>query len=87
MKSLQWERMYHHLYYNNSYNPQALELWTAELIQDNDVTNQIGIYEYLLSGNEKTLNIRSFSNSTKQATYERQKGRKESESVPSVTTA
>ena len=60
--------------HTNSYNPQALELRIAELIQDDDVTNQSGIYEYLLSGNEKTLNIRAFSDRMKQAAYERQKG-------------
>ena len=73
MKGLQWGRMYH-LYHTNSYNPQALEMRIAELIQDDDVTNQSGIYEYLLSGNEKTLNIRAFSDRMKQAAYERQKG-------------
>ena len=38
------------------------------------VEDQIGIYEYLLSGNEKTLNIRAFTDSQKLAAYERQKG-------------
>ena len=73
MKGLNWGKLYH-LYHTNSYNPKELERKTLELIQDDDVTNQSGIYEYLLSGNEKTLNIRAFSDNMKQSAYERQGG-------------
>ena len=43
-------------------------------MQDEDVTNKKGIYEYLLTGDEKYLNIRSFSDSQKREAYEKQKG-------------
>jgi len=43
-------------------------------MQDEDVTNKKGIYEYILSGNEKHLNIRAFSDNQKREAYERQKG-------------
>ncbi|MGH7484255.1 MAG: HNH endonuclease, partial [bacterium] len=33
-----------------------------------------GIYEYLLTGNERTLNLRSFSAKDKAAAFESQKG-------------
>ena len=36
--------------------------------------NKKGIYEYLLTGNEKTLNLRAFNEKTKVTQYEKQKG-------------
>lgn len=43
-------------------------------MEDDDVTKNSGIYEYLLDGNEKHLNIRSFSPKMSRAAYERQEG-------------
>lgn len=73
MKGLNWGKMYY-LYHKNNYDPKALKAQIEELIQDDDVTNQSGIYEYLLSGNEKFLNIRAFSDNMKRQAYERQGG-------------
>ena len=39
-----------------------------------DVTKRSGIYEYLLSGNEKHLNIHAFTDNEKRQVYERQQG-------------
>ena len=41
---------------------------------DDDVTSKKGIYEYLLTNEERCLNIRAFSDSMKRAAYERQNG-------------
>ena len=46
----------------------------SKLILDEDVTNQKGIYKYVLTKNEKFLNIRAFSDQIKQRVYEKQKG-------------
>ena len=43
-------------------------------MQDDDITKRSGIYEYLLSGNEKYLNIRAFTDNEKRQAYERQNG-------------
>ena len=43
-------------------------------MQDDDVTNHKGIYRYVLTRDEKYLNIRPFSNTMKRQAYERQKG-------------
>lgn len=43
-------------------------------MQDEDVTKKSGIYEYVLTRNEKYLNIRAFTTNNKRETYERQKG-------------
>lgn len=44
----------------------------TELKGDEDVSKKSGIYEYLLTGKEKLLNIRSFDRRDKLAAYERQ---------------
>jgi 5-methylcytosine-specific restriction endonuclease McrA len=41
---------------------------------DEDVTSKKGIYPYVLSGQEKHLNIRGFSDNQKREAYERQRG-------------
>ncbi len=53
---------------------KKLELEIAQLMEDEDVTNKRGIYEYVLSRNESKLNIRAFSNNQKREAYEKQKG-------------
>ncbi len=64
--------------YNNfegkSYDAKKLEEEITKLMQDEDVTKKSGIYEYVLTRNEKYLNIRAFTDKQKRETYERQKG-------------
>ena len=43
-------------------------------MQDEDVSKKSGIYEYLLTSNEKYLNIRAFTDKQKRESYERQGG-------------
>lgn len=73
MKGVSWGNLYN-TYGNNIYNPQELETKIVKLMQDDDITKRSGIYEYLLSGNEKHLNIRAFTDNEKRQVYERQKG-------------
>ena len=73
MKGLPWGEYYND-YKNLSLDPEKLEKKISSLLQDYDVTNQKGIYAYLLSGKEKHLNIRAFDDKTKQRAYEKQKG-------------
>lgn len=73
MKGLDWGGFYF-AYKDNSYDPVKLGQEVARLRKDEDVTKKSGIYEYLLSGNEKYLNIRAFTDNQKIETYERQKG-------------
>ncbi len=46
----------------------------TKLMQDEDVTKKSGIYEYVLTKNEKYLNIRAFTEKQKREAYEKQKG-------------
>jgi len=73
MKGLDWSLMYNK-YKNEKLDTKELEKKIAELMQDDDITAKKGIYEYLLSGEEKYLNIRAFTPSMKRETYEKQKG-------------
>ena len=74
MKGLPWGDFYNE-YHLNSYDATELEQRIKELMIDDEVTSNKGIYEYLLSGNEKTLNLRSFTEQQRRAMYERQNGK------------
>lgn len=76
MKGIEWG-IYYNKYGAKNYDPKKLEARIVELIEDyrnGYITNQKGIYEYLLDGQEKHLNIRAFSPEMARAAYERQKG-------------
>lgn len=76
MKGLDWG-IYYNKFGTGKYDPKALEVRIVELIEDyrnGYISNQKGIYEYLLDGDEKHLNIRAFSPEMALAAYERQKG-------------
>ena len=73
MKGVDWGGLYGRLI-DESLDPGALEAEVARLMMDDDVTRQAGIYPYLLTGEEKHLNIRAFSVAMKQSAYESQGG-------------
>lgn len=73
MKGLDWGRFYND-HKNDTLNAAKLEQRILELIEDDEVDNKKGIYEYLLTGNEKTLSLRVFDEKIKVKTYEKQKG-------------
>lgn len=73
MKGLEWGEFYNK-YHENSYDAQKMEERIMELMQDEDVTNKRGIYEYLLCGDERYLSIRAFSDNMKREAYELQQG-------------
>jgi hypothetical protein len=54
---------------------KKLEKEIAKLMEDEDVTNKKGTYTYVLTGEEKHLNIRAFTDKQKREAYERQKGK------------
>ena len=73
MKGVEWGGLYGQLK-DESLDPEGLEAEVARLMMDDDVTRDAGIYPYLLTGEEKHLNIRAFSKAMKQKAFERQKG-------------
>ncbi|MBC3258310.1 DUF262 domain-containing protein [Pseudomonas paralactis] len=73
MKGISWGVLYN-AHKDDNLDPNTLETATARLMADDEVTNKKGIYEYLLTGNEKHLSIRTFTDSNKRTLYERQNG-------------
>lgn len=73
MKGIPWGSLYDQ-YRNDVFDTQKLEQEIHTLMMDDDVTNKKGIYSYVLTRNQKHLNIRAFSESQKRAAYEKQGG-------------
>lgn len=73
MKSVQWGFLFNE-FKDKSFDAKKLEEEIAKLMQDEDVTNKKGIYDYVLTRKEKHLNIRAFTDNQKREAYERQKG-------------
>jgi hypothetical protein len=73
MKGIQWGFLYNK-FKDERMNHLKLEEEISKLMQDEDVTNKKGVYEYVLTRNEKHLNIRGFSENQKREAYERQDG-------------
>ena len=73
MKGLEWGTLYN-THKNDELDPDTLEKEVSKLMADDEVTKKRGIYEYLLTGKEKFLNIRAFTDSQKRTLYEMQKG-------------
>ena len=72
MKGLPWGLFYNQHGKRTDLDPAALELEVQRLMGDDDVTKKSGIYEYLLTGDEKKLSIRAFDRRDRLAAYERQ---------------
>ena len=73
MKGLDWGFLYNK-YKDASFKASELEKQVDELMQDVDVSNKKGIYTYVLTGEEKHLNIRAFDSRMRREAYEKQKG-------------
>jgi len=59
---------------NKEFDAKKLEKEITKLMQDEDVTKKSGIYPYVLTRQEKYLNIRAFTDKQKREAYEKQKG-------------
>lgn len=74
MKGVDWGILYNENKGRRELDPKAIEIEIEKLAKDDDVTNNKGIYAYLLSRNEKHLSIRKFSQQMRETAYEKQKG-------------
>lgn len=73
MKGLKWG-FYYNTYKDQKFDSEKLEEEITKLMIDEDVQNKKGVYSFVLTGKEKYLNIRAFSDKQKRESYERQKG-------------
>jgi len=74
MKGLPWGTLYNDHHEDSDLKPQKLAKRIAELKDDDDVQSMKGIYLYLLTGEEKHLNLRAFKPKEKAKKYKEQKG-------------
>ena len=75
MKGQPWGEYYNAHHERTDLDPFALEERITALLADPDVSKKKGVYEYVLTGDERCLNIRQFDERTKLEAYERQRGR------------
>lgn len=73
MKGVGWGYLYND-HKNDSLDAQFLETLIAKMMEDDEVTNKKGIYTYVLTGDERKLNLRQFTSKEKREAYERQNG-------------
>jgi len=73
MKGVDWGPLYS-AFKDQEFDTHALEKKISKLMLDDDVGKKAGIYPYVLTGEERHLNIRAFSESMRREAYERQKG-------------
>jgi hypothetical protein len=73
MKGLDWGRFYN-AHKDDELDPAALEARVQALMTDPEVTSRPGIYEYVLTDDERTLNLRTFEEADRIAKYELQQG-------------
>ncbi|WP_288280624.1 DUF262 domain-containing protein [uncultured Prevotella sp.] len=73
MKGLEWGRLYE-TYHKQPYDPQKVDERVAELLDDPQVENKSGIFEYVLGGEQDTklLNVRVFDEKIKRQVYKLQ---------------
>lgn len=74
MKGVNWGWLYNR-YGQNAYDSKELEAKIKELMEDDDVTKKSGIYQYLLTGEERYLSIRAFPDKIKKKVYAKQEGK------------
>lgn len=73
MKGIEWGLLYNQ-FKDAELDPDKLEQEIKQIMMDDDVTNKKGIYTYVLTRDERHLNIRAFTESMKRQAYERQNG-------------
>jgi hypothetical protein len=73
MKGIGWGGLYDQ-FKGKMFDAKKLEKEIQALMMDDDVTAKKGVYPYVLTRDEKYLNIRAFTDSQRRAAYERQQG-------------
>ena len=74
MKGVDWGGLFGRLE-DESLDPVRLEAKVSELMEDDEVEKKAGVYPYLLTGEEKHLNIRAFTAAQKRKAFEEQQGK------------
>lgn len=75
LAGIDWGRLFHEHGTRTDLDAGALETRVSALMADPDVSKKAGVYEYVLTGKERLLSIRAFSDRDKRAAYEQQSGK------------
>ena len=73
MQGLPWGELYN-VYKDEELDQNTLEQEIIKLIEDDEVESKKGIYQYLLTKQEKHLSLRVFSDKQMQKAYQKQQG-------------
>lgn len=76
MKSTHWGILYNK--YHDTFSigdKSAFQMRLAQLLDDDEVTRKSGVYAYMISGDERYLNLRKFDKKIAMKVYRAQKGR------------
>ncbi len=73
MKGLDWGG-FHSQHKEQVFDSAEIETEVAELMADDEVKKKNGIYQYVLTREERHLNLRLFDDAMKRSAYEKQKG-------------
>lgn len=73
MTIVNWGELYNQ-FKEKALDPEKLETEIKVLMQDEDVTKKSGIYPYVLTRQERYLNIRAFTDKMKREAFEKQNG-------------
>ena len=74
MKGLDWGYLYNN-FKDKLFDPKFVEAKANKLILDDEVTNNKGIYPYIITNDEKYLSLRAFTDSQKLQVHSKQKGK------------
>jgi hypothetical protein len=74
MKHVPWGSLYNK-FKAKKLDAKKLAKEVSKLMEDDEVGKKSGIYSYLLTKDERSLNLRAFSEKEKREAYERQKGK------------
>lgn len=72
MKGLEWGLLFNEHGNRTDLDAKELETKVQELMDDYEVTKKSGIYEYLLTGDERKLSLRAFNDEIKKKVYAKQ---------------
>lgn len=73
MRGVAWGELYEK-YKDAKLDPEEIEMMVSTLMMDEEVQKKSGIYPYVLTGEQRHLNLRRFSEAQKREAYERQAG-------------
>lgn len=73
MKGVEWGPLYD-TYHTVVLDTDEIEKAIAELVEDGEVKSEKGIYHYVLTGDERYLDLRTFDIKTKRKKYQQQEG-------------